>query len=232
MFKLLIAIFTHAIMVGTLSATSVTYFFSGTLNDPFGSLSAGTPFSGSFSYDSAQNLNTPLDPFRGDYLYTSLTVTIGESTVTDAGTGVMNVYDHGPAGSYPPDPIGETTGYPTDLLAIYTFSLSGSLGGLTLAPGAGIQIVLQDVNGDVFDGPEIPGSDLTINDFTLGGATFLELQADVNDPFFSGGFQPVIARGELSHLSANPVPDTGSWLIPLISCSAVLAGNFLTRKSR
>jgi hypothetical protein len=96
--------------------------------------------------------------------------------------------------------MGETTGYPTDLFHLYTFSVSGTLGGLTLAPGAGLQLVLQDLSGSVFDFPSIPGANLTINDFTLGNATFLELREAYSlDPFY----WEASARGELTYLSSS-----------------------------
>jgi len=198
--KALIASVLCIVLVGTAHAAPVTYIFSGTLNDPFGSLSVGTPFIGSFSYDDSQPLNTPSSPWRGDYGYTSLSVTFGSTTVVDSGTGVINVYDHGPDGTYPPMGMGETTGYPTDLFHLYTFSVSGTLGGLTLAPGAGLQLVLQDLSGSVFDFPSIPGANLTINDFTLGNATFLELREAYSlDPFY----WEASARGELTYLSSS-----------------------------
>jgi hypothetical protein len=206
-------------MFGTAHAAPVTYDFSGNLNDPFGTLSVGTPFSGSFSYDDSQALNTTNVPFSGAYGYTSVSVTINGETVTDNGTGVINVYDHGPDGSYPSGGAGETTGYPTDLFHLYTFSVSGTFGGLTLAPGAGLQVILQDVSGNVFNGPSILGAGLTINDFTLGNATFLQLQEACSaDP----GYMSAIARGNLSDLSATAVPEPAS-LILLIPGLGILA---------
>lgn len=224
-------LFTYVLLhafLGTAHAVPITYYFSGTLNDPFGSLIVGTPFSGSFSYDDSQPLNTPLTPYRGDYGYASVSVTINGVTVTDDGTGVINVYDHGPDGSYPPAGAGETTGYPTDLFSLYTFSVSGTFGGLTLAPGAGLQVVLQDVSSNVFDDPSIPGANLSINDFTLGNATFLQLQEAFSpDP----GYMSATARGELSYLSATLVPAPAS-LILLISGLGILASMKVSRKRR
>jgi len=206
-------------LLGTAHAALVTYDFSGTLNDPFGSLAVGTPFSGSFSYEDSQPLHTPGMPYRGDYGYTSVSVTIDGVTVTDNGTGVINIYDHGVPGSYPPGGAGETTGYPTDLFHLYTFSVSGTFGGLTLAPGAGLQVVLQDVSGNVFNDPSIPGADLTINDFTMGNATFIQLNESFSpDPDYT----PATARGELSYLSASPVPEPASFML-LISGLSILA---------
>ena len=114
--------------LGTAHTVPVIYNFSGTLNDPFGSLYVGTPFSGSFSYEDSQPLNMPHIPYRGDYGYTSLLVTINGVTVTDNGTGVINVYDHGAPGTYPPGGAGETTGYPTDLFHLTRFQSLEHLG--------------------------------------------------------------------------------------------------------
>lgn len=216
-------------LLGTAHAALVTYNFSGTLNDPFGSLAVGTPFSGSFSYEVSQPLNTPGALYRGDYGYTSVSVTIDGVTVTDNGTGVINVYDHGVPGSYPPGPVGETTGYPTDLFHLYTFSVSGTFGGLTLAPGAGLQVVLQDVSGNVFNDPSIPGANLTINDFTLGNATFLQLQ-EVFSP--NPGDMPAFARGALSYLSATPVPGPASFVLLISGLSTLVSMKGRKRANR
>ena len=189
-------------LFGTADASLITYNFSGTLNDPFGSLSAGTLFSGSFSYEGSQ-------PANFNYGYTNLSVTFGSNTVTDADTGVINVYDHRPDGS----------GYPTDLFHLYTFSVSGEFGGLTLEPRAGLQVVLQDLSGSVFDSPSLPGANLSINDFSFGNPTFLELRQKHPD----AGFSQVTARGALSYLSATPaVPEPASYVL-VISGLGVLA---------
>ncbi len=185
----------------------ITYYFAGTLNEPFGTLPTGTPFCGSFSYDGSQPTNTPWVPYRGDYHYTSVAVTVDGVIVTDDGTGVINVYDHG--AGYPPDPVGDTSGYPTDLFHLYTFAVSGAFGGLTLTPGAGIQIVLQDVTGTVFSDPSILRPDVSVSDFTTGNATFLQLQAEAMIPPFPFP-QLVFARGELTALSTSPVQCAGT----------------------
>jgi hypothetical protein len=151
-------------------------------------------------------LNTPNAqiPWRGDYNYTSVSLTINGTTVTNDGTGVINVYN-GNTDGY---------GYPTDLFNLYTTSITGIFGGLTLEQGAGIQVVLQDVSKTVFDDARIPGANLTINDFTLGNATFIQLSSVV--PSLGLGYPPaytISARGELTYLSAAPVPvPAAAWL--------------------
>ncbi|MCX6901924.1 MAG: hypothetical protein NTW03_00280, partial [Verrucomicrobia bacterium] len=151
-----------AIQAPTTSAAILTYEFAGALNDPFGTLPAGTPFTGSFSYDDSQPLNTPLTPYRGDYHYTSLSVTMGGVTVTDNGTGPMYVFD---------------APYPTDLWYLYTYAVAGTFGGLTLAP-QGLMICLQDGTRAVFNSPALPGPCLALSDFPSGGGTFLQLESE------------------------------------------------------
>jgi hypothetical protein len=202
-------------LIGTANAVPVTYYFSGALNDPFGNLVVGTLFNGSFSYDDSQPLNTPFVSYRGDYEYTNLSVTFGSTTVSDNGTGVINVYNN--------------PGYPTDLFHLYTFSLAGALGGLTLAQGAGLQVVLQDLTGTVFNNPSIPSPNLAFADFTPGNATFLQLQELFSpDP----SHQSVSARGELSFISStSPVPEPAS-LSLMLSGLAILASFKCSSKRR
>lgn len=215
--KALVASVLCIVLVGIAHAVPVTYNFSGTLNDPFGSLSVGTPFSGSFSYDDSQVLNTPLMPYRGDYTASDMSFTISGATITSFGVKTINIYDHGIAGSYPPGGAGETTGYPSDMFHLYAGYLgSGIVGGLKLDM---LQVVLQDTSGQVFNDASIPGPNMTISDFTLGNATFIQLtEVQLPDP----GFTAATVRGELSYLSATPVPEPAS-LILMISGIGVLA---------
>lgn len=166
-------------------ADTVTYHFSGVLSDPFGSYGVGTPFTGVFTYEQIQPDQTPYFD-RGDYSYTSISLNIGSDYVSDSGPGVINVYDN--------------SFYPTDLFHLYPFSLSGTVGGQILAPGAGLQLVLQDVTGYVFSNASLPGSNHLLSDFTGGGATFIQLQSEPG-PF---PFDTQIARGWLTELSAVP----------------------------
>jgi hypothetical protein len=173
---------------GQTNGTTITYSFAGTLTQPFGSLAVGTPFTGSFSYAAVQPDLSPADPNRGDYKYQSISLTIGGTTVTDNGTGVINVYD-GPGG------------YPTDLFHLYTYNVSGSLGGLTLAPGAGVQVVLQNINGTTWGSTALPDETHTLADFTPDvSATFVELHSPPPAP---PGMM-TIARGELSSCCSTP----------------------------
>lgn len=111
-------------------AEIITYNFGGTLNEPnspnpnmmaFGNLPLGTAFTGSFSYDNSQPLNASNQvPYLGTYNYTNFSVTIGGATVTTSNEGI-SVYDHNIANTYPTtSPWDQGTGYPTDLLLVYT----------------------------------------------------------------------------------------------------------------
>ncbi|MDO8541473.1 MAG: PKD domain-containing protein [Opitutaceae bacterium] len=183
------------------NGATITYFFAGSLAEPFGSLAAGTPFTGSFSYVVPQtSLQNGQPAYRGDYRYQSFSLTFGSTTVTDSGTGVINLYDHGTYDLV--GPFGPTT-YPTDLFHLYTFNVTGSLGGLTLAPGAGIQLVLQDVTGTAWSSTALPGAGLTMADLSAGNATFIQLQSTQTG--FPG--TTTMARGPLlSCVSLNQLP--------------------------
>lgn len=179
-----------AINAATTQAAPVTYYFAGALNEPFGTLPVGTPFCGSFTYNWPQPLNTPWNPFQGNYTYTSFSVTIGSVTVTDNSAGLIHVYNK--------------PGHPTDMFNIFTLGVSGTFGGLPLmSPGDGIQVVLQDLTGTVWNSPALPGPGLSLSNFTVvipprsGNATFLELESW--DPV---EFDVIHARGELTALSS------------------------------
>lgn len=176
---------------GQTNGTTITYSFGGTLSSAFGTLPAGTPFTGTFSYAAAQaDLMPQTFPDRGDYKYQSISLTIGGTTVTDNGTGVINVYD------------GPTT-YPTDLFHLYTFNVSGTLGGLTLAPGGGLSIVLQRLDGTAWNSIALPDHSLTINDVTADGiATHIQLQSEPPSTPFPGTI--TIARGGILSCCSTP----------------------------
>ena len=172
------------------SAEELTYTFAGQLNNDFGTYPIGTSYTGYLIYDDTQN---PLDPAnlgRGDYSYRELSVSIGGETATDYGTGVVNIYNHNI------DNPSDENSYPTDLMHVYAFAISGTLGGVDLAPGAGLQLVLQDSAGTVFNDLSIPKGDLSLSKFTLGDATHIQLQGGFNaeDPLF----ETPMARGNLT----------------------------------
>jgi REJ domain/PKD domain len=168
---------------------TITYSFGGTLNDPFGTLAVGTPFTGSFTYGYPQSyFNPDAEPYYGAYSYQSFSLTAGGTTVTVLGyPGGLTIYDHGTYDLHDPN---RPTTYPTDLLILYTFPLSGSLGGL---PVAGAQVILEDGTGTAWSSPALPGAGLTLA--TLGGGsanTFIQF----NSTFVRGEPQPM-ARGNI-----------------------------------
>jgi hypothetical protein len=203
--RFLPAVILFACLTGVTNAalTISTYNFSGILSDPFGNLPAGTSFQGSFTYDSGQPLNIT-DPNRGDYVYQNFAVTI-LGQVANSGTGVINMYNN--------------PGYPTDMFLLYTTDLNGSFGGIALTPGAGMQLVLQNVQGNVFSDLSVLKPNLSLADFTTGNATFLQLQGLLG----SGDLE--IARGQITSLKA--VPEPSSFL-----GSLTLTGLILLRRRR
>jgi len=188
-------------------AATITYNFTGQLDDPFGVYSVGTPFSGTFTYDSSDPEQTPSTQ-RGDHFYLNVTLQIGSDNITDSIGGIINIYDN--------------SFYPTDLFHMYTTSLVGVVGGLQLTAGAGYQIVLQDLTGTALsvappspDNAQLPGSNLTITNWSGGGATFIELQSMFNNEF-------IMARGSITALTTaglsgielcNGIDDDGDTLV-------------------
>ncbi|MDO9104849.1 MAG: hypothetical protein Q7U57_07790 [Methylovulum sp.] len=162
---------------GVTVGSNIVYTFKGTLNDAFGTLPIGTPFTGTLTYPiQAINPNPANPTVRGDYISQSITLTMGGNTVSDSGAGIINVYD-------------DT--YPTDLFHFYnTSAVNGNLGGETLASGAGIQLALQDLSKTAWSSVALPGAGLTMGNLTAGNATFVEL---------NNANHTANARGELCH---------------------------------
>lgn len=193
-----------AFFEGTVCAAVVTYSFSGALDDSFGTLAAGTTYSGSFSYDDSQPLSiSSANPLRADYSYDQFSISISGQLFTSS-SGTIHLYDYD---------LTTSTGYTKDLIEISTLSLSGTLGGLNLASDAGIQLVLEDLTGNALTGLGLPKGDLSLGDFTGSGGAFLHFkQASVSGSLID----PQFSCGSLSSLSAVPEPST-----PLMVFSAV-----------
>ncbi|WP_338845625.1 PEP-CTERM sorting domain-containing protein [Massilia sp. W12] len=95
-----------------------------------------------------------------------------------------------------------------------------------LAPGAGLQFVLQDLSGAVFSGPQMLQDNLTLANFTPGNGTFLQLQ----EAYSPDKWNTAYARGELTYLGRTPmVPEAETYAMML----AGLAGlGLLARRKR
>ena len=99
-------------MAGGVYAAQVTYQFTGTTSSAMnvnngsstGSIPAGTPYSGTLTFDDAQTA-TPVTFYGGThstYGFTAMTLTVGATTVS-WGPGIIDVYDNvtSTAGGYP-----------------------------------------------------------------------------------------------------------------------------------
>ncbi|MPY75471.1 MAG: hypothetical protein GEU87_14550 [Alphaproteobacteria bacterium] len=112
-------------------AASVAYTFGGTLDDPFGSLPAGTAFSGTLRYDtSAAPLNSwPVDPphITQGYPYEEFTLTIAGQTIS-AVPGASHTSDIGFSTDTSHRVFLSVFQFPEDPVAIVT---TGPVGGVT-----------------------------------------------------------------------------------------------------
>lgn len=185
----------------------VNYTFSGAMVNPFGTHPIGTPFSGSITYDETQtDLSPGGPPDVGNYVYQNFSLTVGAETVNDNGPGQIYVYDN------------LVTPYPTDLMIVNTSTVSGSFGGLTLNP-FGMMLALQDITGAAFSSIGLPGPGLTLDDFTQGNATFIQLT--------STGPNFINARGELGNLV---VPEPSAiWLAAAAAAATCTTRRAVTR---
>lgn len=165
----------------------IEYGFAGTLDEAFGTIPKGTPFSGTFSYIYSQKNLSAASPIsnRGDFKYSKITLTIGDKTITDLGTGVINLYDSGT--------------YPTDLFALYTYNVLGNLGGVALAP-SGLALVLQNLDGTAWStNKKLPGKDLSMSSFDGRAASFIQLVSD-RIPGDERPSDRLIVRGSITSL--------------------------------
>lgn len=166
-------------LLQTSHAVLINFSFSGTLTGPgsalnnsFGTLAVGTPYTGTFVYDNAAPA-TPLGGLGFSYPGVSLSVTFGSETATATSVSITH--------------YSRDLGYPTDLLLAYGQSVSGTLGGL---PVTGLSLALQRLGATVLPVGSLPGPDLNFSQFTPGNATFIELMS-------SNSAANTYSRGEL-----------------------------------
>ncbi len=163
-------------LTGVLSGGKVTYTFHGRLTAPFGTLPVGAAFNGHVIYVYPQvssPLNTP--GVKGHYKSFKIKIDFSGQAAMDSGAGTIDVYD-------------KPSFYPTDMFHAYnTTPVSGTLGGLNLASGAGLQVVFHNLAGTAWTTTALPDQTRTMANFTVGNGTFIQLQST------SG----VTARGQL-----------------------------------
>lgn len=149
---------------------AVTYYFNGNLADAIGSVPSGTSFSGSFEYEFPQPLNpmaqsNPQVPsVRGDYIPTSISVTIGSEEINftnNTNNKYMNIYNKTPATIVNGFSEG---GFPSDAFHIYLVG-SGSLGGMIVDE---LQLYMGDDSGTVFGDLNLVGDSMRLSQFGVG----------------------------------------------------------------
>jgi hypothetical protein len=205
-----IAVFSSASLAGP-----ITFNFTGvtdvTITDGTHTIASGTPFSGTFSYDSGQA--GTITPFQGGtqsvFTFNILTLTIAGQTVTE-GAGSLGLYNN-----VTTSPSGVPNGD-----SLFTFvpgipnntpgPSSGSINGIT--PNF-IYLGFDDSTGNAFSGPGLPS--------TLNLAQFSQALLGFNyGPLGAGDIDTV---HPLSTLTGSAVPDSGNTLLlALGSCTALL----------
>jgi hypothetical protein len=151
-------------LTGVVSGGKIHYTAMGKLNSPFGSLPAGAPITAKLVYSLAQTSSPAPDP-KGNYRSFKIKVRSGSQQTSDSGPGTINIYD-------------KPSFYPTDMFHAYnTTPVTGTLGGLNLASGAGLQISLQNLPGTGWSSVALPGAGLTMANLTAGNGTFIELRS-------------------------------------------------------
>ena len=185
-------------------APQVTYRFTGTTQQSMnvnngtstGSIPAGTPYSGTLTFDDAQTA-TPAAFWGGThskYSFDSMTLTIGTTTVT-WGPGQIDVYDNvtSTGGGYP---IGDS--FYANIIA--PVAPNGSING---AQFNWILLGLVDSTGTVFNGSGLPAN-LNMGSFQN---PFLEFNfGTLGTPWGAGNTSMLQFLTTLSKASATPVP--------------------------
>jgi formylglycine-generating enzyme required for sulfatase activity len=134
----------------TVAYPMVAYSFAGTLACPVGSSPAGTPFTGSFSYDASLSNQSPNPNAYGEYVPASMSLAFGSTTVTVNNQG--NIYVYGPPTSQ------------ADIFLLDVDNLNVSIGGGSFLTD--LSLNLEDVTGMAWQGTALPGPGLTMANLT------------------------------------------------------------------
>jgi PEP-CTERM motif len=200
---------------GMAHSAAVSYNFSGSTSRAMGGVAAGTPFTGTFSYNSSvSGVTTPY--FGGTETlfanaYSALTLTIGGQTVTEGAPGTLALYDS----VSPPNsiPVGDS---------LYTFDplngqgplpSSGSFTGLT--PNF-IYLGFVDSSGTVFTGTSLPAG-LSLSSFNSNGVFI-----GINYGQFGAGNTTTISF--LNTLSPVPEPAVAALLMAGLGVLGIAVG--------
>ncbi|HZT29283.1 MAG TPA: Ig domain-containing protein [Bryobacteraceae bacterium] len=203
-------------LAGSVPAAQVTYQFTGTTSSAMsvnngtstGSVPAGTPYSGTLTFDDAQTA-TPAAFFGGahsTYAFSGMTLTIGTTTVT-WGPGTLDVYDNlaSTAGGYP---VGDS--FYANISA--PVAPNGTING---AQFNWIALGLVDNTGTAFTGSSLPAN-LNMASFQ---SAFIEFNYGTQGtPWGAGNTSTLQFLTTLSKASGSPTPP------PTITTTALPAG--------
>jgi hypothetical protein len=200
---------------GSASAASVSFTFSGKTSVTMDGVAAGTPFSGTFSYDPGATAPGGTVPFHGgtetvyQSAYTSLAMTIGSHTVHEVVPGPMALYDS----------VDPPSGVPKGD-SLYTFK-PGTLPNASVGSFAGLTpnymyLGFVDTTGQVFSGGALPAS-LSLGAFS---AAFIGVNFH---PFGAGNTTTISSLTTLA-----PIPEPAAWVL----MAAGLGGLAVARRRR
>lgn len=202
--SILVAGLLAAFSAGAAQAATVSYSFAGVTSNHMGSIAAGTPFTGTFSYDSSvAGVTTPYNSNIGIQTvfanaFSNLSMTIGGKTVTENAPGPVVLY-HDPypkaslLGLAPGDSLSTTSAWHQ-----LPLPSNGSFTGYT---PIGFSLQLIDLTSYAFganqQGRVLPTS-LSLKNFTWG-------QISVYDSLY------VTTSNLISLTPIAAVPEPGTW---------------------
>lgn len=177
-------------------AAVITYEFSGTLDGAVGDVPAGTPFSGTFSYEQTESDQFPGVAVGGWYEYIDYQLIMGTHSLSAPYTDTadfINVLNDQPSGSGPRDRVD-----------VRPSGMFGTVPGLDAVYG--MTMVLIDDSGTIFSDVSLPGAELTLTDFP--GEHRIAFSGNLT----GGG--STLQYGTLVSLSGTTVPiPAGVWLL-------------------
>jgi len=197
----MLRLFAVLVLSGASVQADITYYFGGTLSSAFGTIPAGTPFNGSFSYAYPQLPTDIIDRYPymqfAEYILHDLNFSIGSEQFrlfNGSGEVHMRVGNKAVYGPY----------FEKDVFQIWTETYSGGLGGEFFSL---FRLDLTEDNGLAFSSTSLPSGNMRVEHFTTASISF-------------GSYFGPYSGGNLTYL----IPEPSSLSLLLAGGAVLMAG--------